>query len=79
VAVHLVSAAPVRTVEALMYALHDAAALPWWATIVAVTLCLRVLLVPLNVALLKNSLRMKLVARRVGDGGRCESDQTAAG
>jgi len=66
VAAHLVSAEPVHTVELLLHGLRDAAALPWWATIVVATLGLRALLAPFNVALLRNSLRLKVAAREVG-------------
>lgn len=55
----------VKLVEAGLHALHDAAGLPWWATIVAATLALRTLLVPVNVALLRNTLRMKLIHPQV--------------
>lgn len=55
----------VKLVEAGLHALHDAAGLPWWATIVAATLALRTLLVPVNVALLRNTLRMKMIHPQV--------------
>lgn len=55
----------IKLVEAGLHALHDAAGLPWWATIVAATLALRTLLVPVNVALLRNTLRMKMIHPQV--------------
>ena len=49
---------------------RSASGLPWWATIACATLCLRVMLAPINVALLRNSLRIKLILpqlNRLGD------------
>ena len=45
----------------LLAAVHDRAGLSWWATIVGVTLGARVLLAPLQVGLLANSLRLKCI------------------
>jgi YidC/Oxa1 family membrane protein insertase len=41
--------------------LHDSWSLPWWATIMGVTIALRCVLVPVNCLLLQNSLRMKIL------------------
>jgi len=45
--------------------LHDTHGLPWWASIVSVTLILRTLIIPINVRLLRNSMRMKIVLPKV--------------
>lgn len=49
----------------LLHRFHDVAHLPWWAAIVSVTLGLRLLLVPFNVHLLRNTLRMKVITPEV--------------
>jgi YidC/Oxa1 family membrane protein insertase len=61
VAEHLSTWWSVRQVEAGLQMIHDAAGLPWWATIACMTLGLRMALAPVNIALLRNSLRMKIV------------------
>jgi membrane protein insertase Oxa1/YidC/SpoIIIJ len=48
-------------VESALYWLHAHADMPWWATIVTVTLALRMALAVVNVRLLRNSTRMKFV------------------
>jgi membrane protein insertase Oxa1/YidC/SpoIIIJ len=65
VAAHLTDWWSVRYVEAGLHWLHDTAGLPWWGTIVGATLALRIGLTPLNVVLLRNTLRMKLAAPRI--------------
>jgi membrane protein insertase Oxa1/YidC/SpoIIIJ len=65
VAEHLSHWWTVQYVEAGLHWLHDAAHLPWWATIVGATLALRMALAPVNVLLLRNTLRMKLLAPQV--------------
>jgi len=40
---------------------HSWSGLPWWGTILAATLTLRVILVPYQIALLRNSTRMKFI------------------
>ena len=66
-----------------LQAAHDATGAPWWATITGATLALRCALIPFNVALLRNSLRLKLAlpeTARLGfilrHGG--EAERTAA-
>ena len=48
-------------VEGALRALREGTGLPWWATIVCGTLGLRMVLAPVQVGLLQNSLRLKLV------------------
>lgn len=58
--------------------LRESSGAPWWLTIVGATLALRCALVPLNVALLRNSLRMKLIMPDVLRlGGLLSSDAPA--
>jgi YidC/Oxa1 family membrane protein insertase len=58
---------PVQALEAVLYAVHDASGLPWWGTILSVTLILRLALAPVNILLLRNSLRMKVIQPQVDD------------
>jgi membrane protein insertase Oxa1/YidC/SpoIIIJ len=51
----------VKQVESLLYQLNEATGLPWWATIIAFTLCLRTFTTGFNVLLLRNTLRMKVI------------------
>lgn len=67
----------VKLVEAGLHALHDSAGLPWWATIVGATLALRTLLVPVNIALLRNTLRMKMIHPQVAALEAKMADATA--
>ena len=74
-----------EVVTAGLRAARDATGAPWWATIVGATLALRVSLVPANLLLLRNSLRMKLLLpelHRLGaalaDGGASVPARTAA-
>lgn len=55
--------------------LHTTTAMPWWASIAAATFCLRVLVIPLEVLQLRNSLRMK---RILPDVERIQSHMNAA-
>lgn len=66
VAAHLSSAPTVLAVERRMTWLHEVTHVPWWGVIVGVTLGLRIALAPLNVSLLRNSLRMKVIMPQVG-------------
>jgi inner membrane protein COX18 len=61
----LSTGATVAAVVRALRAVRERLALPWSATLVASTLTLRLALVPLNAALLRNSLRLKLAARDV--------------
>jgi len=68
VAAHLSNLWSVRALEGSLHALHDAAffaGVPWWGTIVAATLALRLALAPVNVALLRNTLRLKVAMPQV--------------
>jgi YidC/Oxa1 family membrane protein insertase len=49
-----------EVVVAGLRALREATGLPWWATITAATLGMRVALAPINILLLRNSLRIKM-------------------
>jgi YidC/Oxa1 family membrane protein insertase len=55
--------------------LHTTADLPWWGSIAAATVCLRVLVIPLEVLQLRNSLRMKQI---LPDVERIQAQMTAA-
>jgi inner membrane protein COX18 len=61
----LSTGAPVAAVVRALSGVRERLSLPWSSTLVACTLALRLALVPLNAALLRNSLRLKLVARDV--------------
>jgi membrane protein insertase Oxa1/YidC/SpoIIIJ len=65
-------------VTAALRKLHDSSGLPWWATIAAVTLALRVAVMPINLMLLRNSLRMKIVHPEVVSMGNILRDHHAA-
>jgi YidC/Oxa1 family membrane protein insertase len=58
---HLAHMASVQAVEGALQALHATTGLPWWATLAGFTLLLRTLILPVNISLLRNSLRMKLI------------------
>ena len=63
VAAHLAESPwSVAQVQAALAWAHsaDGLSLPWWGTIVAVTLALRVALAPLNISVVRNALRLKL-------------------
>lgn len=62
---HLSDLWSVRQVEAGLHWVHDTYQLPWWATIITCTLALRFLLAPVNISLLRNSLRMKIIMPEV--------------
>ena len=49
--------------EDLLRYVHDHLHLPWFATILVVTCCVRVVLVPFNIHFLRNSMRMKVGMR----------------
>jgi len=55
----------VAQAQALLCGAQRATGAPWWTVIVGVTLLLRVAIAPLNLALLRNSLRMKMVLPEV--------------
>ncbi len=40
-------------IEGIMHWVHNTVGLPWWGTITALTLVVRVILVPINIALLR--------------------------
>jgi membrane protein insertase Oxa1/YidC/SpoIIIJ len=65
VASALSSAPSVSAAEALLKKVRQTTGAPWWAVIVGATLSIRMLLVPVNLLLLRNSLRMKLVLPEV--------------
>jgi hypothetical protein len=65
VAQHLSNWWSVKQVESSLYWIHDTMHLPWWGTIIVMTLALRFVLMPVNIALLRNSLRMKLIAPQI--------------
>ena len=51
----------VLQMQDLMSWLHSTVGLPWWASIAAATIVLRVIAMPFEVAMLRNSLRMKQI------------------
>ncbi|RYG49970.1 hypothetical protein EON67_06135 [archaeon] len=55
----------VQQVENLLYHMHDTMHLPWWATIVGATLVLRTALAFVNIGLMRNSLRMKIITPEI--------------
>ena len=61
----LIGAHAVAQAEALLRGAQRATGAPWWATIVTVTLALRAVIAPMNLALLRNSLRLKAVLPEV--------------
>lgn len=62
---HIADLWTVQKAEQALYYIHDVMGLPWWATIASLTLFLRFLILPVNVRLLRNSLRMKIVMPEV--------------
>jgi membrane protein insertase Oxa1/YidC/SpoIIIJ len=56
----LVDLSSVHAVENFLYYLHDVQGLDWTGSILVLTLMLRIMLVPINAALLINATRMKL-------------------
>ena len=56
---------PVGLIQASMEFIYNTTGMPWWGAIVASTICLRVLFVPLTVFLQKNSIRMHNVNPQV--------------
>lgn len=60
---------PVGLIQASMELIYNTTGLPWWGAIVASTLCLRVLFIPLTVFLQKNSIKMHNVNPQVLGAG----------
>lgn len=56
---------PVGLIQASMELIYNTTGLPWWGAIVASTICLRVLFIPLTVFLQKNSIKMHNVNPQV--------------
>eukprot|EP01092_Planopodium_desertum_P008677 TRINITY_DN3681_c0_g1_i1.p1 TRINITY_DN3681_c0_g1~~TRINITY_DN3681_c0_g1_i1.p1 ORF type:complete len:321 (+),score=-15.01 TRINITY_DN3681_c0_g1_i1:25-987(+) len=56
---------PVLQVERVLMDIHSSIDLPWWSTIVLFTLGLRFIMFPVNLALLRNSLRLKTILPEV--------------
>lgn len=80
VAKHLSSWWTSQLIDRLFYQIKDGLNVPWWAAITTGTLALRFALMPIQLGLLKNSLRMKILtpeianleavlAAKVGSGG----------
>ena len=71
----------VIVVQHLLLKARETTGLPWWATIASATLGIRVAIAPINIALLRNSLRMKLLLPELNELGAvlARSGTTAAG
>ena len=70
---------PVEQAEHGLRALHEWSGMPWWATLAAGTVALRLVTTPFNVALLRNSLRLKLVKKEAeGVAARLDTEPLAA-
>lgn len=65
-------------IEAGLRALRETTGAPWWATIAMATLGLRAALAPAQAALLRNSLRMKLLLPELARAGVSLADGTAS-
>ena len=78
VAHHYVDFWSVKAFEDFLYSLHDAHGLPWWASIVTVTLILRTLIIPVNIRLLRNSMRMKMILPEVDKLNDVMSSKTSS-
>jgi YidC/Oxa1 family membrane protein insertase len=57
----------VRMAESALEWIHTTLGLPWWACIVSLTVGLRTAIIPANISLLRNSMRMKLVLPRIAE------------
>lgn len=79
VAHHLSQAPTVRLVERQMRWLHDKYGLQWYEVIVGSTCALRCALAPLNISLLRNSLRMKVLMPEVSRLGAILHGPSASG
>jgi len=88
VAAHLAESPwSVAQVQAALAWAHDTEgflSLPWWGTIITVTLALRFALMPLNISVLRNALRLKLATPALAEllprmaAGRAPEEQLAA-
>jgi YidC/Oxa1 family membrane protein insertase len=58
---------PVLKVQAFVEQVHSLSGLPWWAAIMCVTIVSRVLVMPVNISSLRNSLRLKRIIPQVAD------------
>ena len=64
-AMGLVHSTPVGLVESLLEAIHVYTGLPWWSTIVAFSIIVRVALLPLNIASARNVAKMAIVQPKI--------------
>lgn len=62
----------------LMRRAHKASGTPWWATIAVCTVGLRLVIMPMNIWLLQNTLRLKLIAPEVERLGAVLAERGAA-
>lgn len=53
---------PVGLLQSSMELIYNASGLPWWSTIVAATLCMRVCFMPITIFLQKNAIKMHNVS-----------------
>ncbi|CAG8513229.1 4502_t:CDS:2 [Paraglomus occultum] len=64
-AMGLVHSTPVGLVESLVEAIHVYSGLPWWSTIVALSVIVRVALLPLNIASARNVAKMAIIQPKI--------------
>jgi YidC/Oxa1 family membrane protein insertase len=66
----------INLIQMFLENLHDLG-LPWWVSICSVTICFRLLVLPLNISLVKNSARLNVIRKDLEAQGAIMSDAKA--